>query len=441
MANKKLKNFEYANQTTQGQIPQVNTDRVSFFECINGSVFVITDGRGADETGIKASQLASERIKYYLENEFVEKPWEAVYNALIYANGFIFEQARKDPDIEAMGVSCSCLVIRDNLLYYASIGHSRIYYFNGRRLFLVSQGQSLSREMDSSATKTDDSNDSLVPLLGISGRIEPDVNIEPLVPVDGDMILMTSDGMYNAVHEKSIQKILHDPMPSQTKIYRLLDLANLQGGDDNISAQLITFYNLESAERKFVPIKSKQTTKEETSRNVSYYYNELKSQFDEWFSQPVYRIVLVVVAVLLLSYMFYDIFLYNPRPVKNIPREKPATQISEEVADDEPASEDVADNNLPEDIVYVVRPGDTWGRVYSEFGVCSWFIINHPENANKFDSSQNPVAGRQIHIPVSYSSKQALNPDFYQEFSLGKTGSRCENANEEFLRNFHEQLL
>jgi PPM family protein phosphatase len=443
MANKKLKNFEYANQSVKGQLPKVNTDMLSFFETENGFVFILADGEGSDETGAVAAQLAIDRIQYYLENEFVEKPTDALYNALVYANGFIYEQSRKDAAVKDRGVSLSCVLIRENKVFYSCIGDSRIYYFNGKKVFLLAQGN---RSEIDSGISGDDSESKLVQgLLGKSRKIVPKVNAEALEPVNEDVIIMLSDGIFSTINEKSIQKIFLDQMPSQTKIYRLIDLANLESGNDNLSAQLISFYNLDNKERIFTPIKEKTSVKElfpSKMPDLSY----VRGIVQDIVKQPLYKTILIALAFLLLGYMFYDLFLYDPRPARKIRNERIAReQIQRDTLSDQAsvAESGITEStvNLPADATYLVRQGDTWNRIYSEFGVCSWFIRNHPPNSGMFDSSDNPIAGRRLSIPVMYSSKQNLNPNFYQEFSLQKTGSRCENANEEFLKNFREQNL
>jgi PPM family protein phosphatase len=444
MANKKLKNFEYANQTVKGQIPLMNTDKLSFFECDNGYVFLIADGEGSDDQGENAAELAIERIKYYLENEFVDKPSEAVYNALVYANGFIYEQSRKNPHQDNRGVSVSCVLIRGNSVFYSSIGHSRIYFFDGRRVYLLSKGDKTVTIEPESYTDPEIPDEIQIRLLGKAKRIFPGVNTEALMPVNGDMVLLVSDGFYNSLNDKALQKTLSDQMPSQTKIYRLMDLANLDSGEDNISAQLISFYNIENEVRQFTPLKEKTQVKINLPSRLPD-FSAISGLVKDYLKQPLYKTILGALAFLVFSYMFYDIFLYNPMPARKINNEKITTSDLQENIEsgttDEVTSREPVDSRIPADVIYVVRTGDTWSRIYSEYGVCSWFIRNHPPNAGKFDSADNPIAGQRLSIPVVYSSRSNLNPNFYQEFTLQKTGSRCENANEEFLKNFRENKL
>ncbi len=441
MANKKLKNFEFANHTEKGKIRQVNTDEVVFFECANGSVFLLCQDNEEKELETSPAKLAAQRMKYYLENEYVANPTTALSNALIYTNGFIYEFGRKNDEYKNACVHCACILIRDNQAYYAAFGETAIFFYNGKKIHLLALGEQQSdANVQYETEKTTQQAQGF--LLGKTRDIIPEVNTEPLLPVNGDMILLASKGFYARLSDRNILKVISDPMPVQTKIYRFVDLASIAGGDENISIQLISFYNLDQQQREFKPIEARRlvTPKRRIVADRSVEANAKLSggvmqQYGEKYLTGPVRITLIVIGALLLAYMVYDLFIYNPMPPVETSRPQEETIVGSESAEVMPEMTPQA-RQTPADVVYVVKSGDTWGRIYSRFGVCSWFIRNHADNSRKLDSDDNPVAGRSLDIPLVYSSKKELNPDFYQEFSLEKTGSRCENANQAFLDAF-----
>ncbi|MFN2396239.1 MAG: PP2C family serine/threonine-protein phosphatase [Bacteroidales bacterium] len=445
MANKKLKNFEYANHSIKGKSLSATSDKLAFFESINGFVFIICDGNIVDDSDIQPSELSAERIKYYLENEFVNDPSDAVYNALVYANGFIFEHARKNPDFKHPRVSCSIILIRNNECFYSVVGNTSVDFFNGKKIFTLAREESVVKVKDPAT------NDKSVENVYIGERknIVPVVNREALIPLNDDIILISSDGFYGAVSEKLAHKILNDPMPVQTKAYRLIDTAIHAGTEDSASVQIIAFYNLDHTQRKFSPIKTRgnrllreKLSKEKDGHSKSESQSKqiessTLASVKRTLEQPATKYTVIILAALLVIYMFYDLFLYDPVPSLKIT--KPVAEETSNLSDDENTDDKLnATLEVPDDRIYRVQSGDTWSRIYSRFEVCSWFIKNHPPNIGKFDSDENPVAGSQIRIPLIYSGRRDLNPDFYQEFNLEKTGSRCENAGEEFLNEFRE---
>jgi hypothetical protein len=448
MANKKLKNFEFANHTEKGSSYEVNTDEVAFFDCVNGSVFLICQDNGSPKLNTSPANLAAQRLKYYLENEFVADPANALYNALVYTNGFIYEYGRKNDEYKGAWVKCTVVLIRDGQVYYSSFGELSVTFFNGRRSFLVSHGELNSPPKgDMEGDEDIISGKSAYLLLGQHRDIKPVVNKDPLVPMNDDLLLFGTKGFYDAVNEKSIVKILSDPMPVQTKVYRLVDMANMQGGVENITIQLISFYNLENQDRKFHPVEIRRSAavkntspSEKKEANTNFYGDKIKETL---MKSPVKEILLGI-GILFLIYMVYDLFIYDPMPANRVKTEKTTNDTAIEESKVEPETiiiEAASKKSIPADTLYTVRAGDTWSRIYTHFGVCSWFIRSHTDNAGKFDADENPIAGRRIVIPLLYSAKRQLNPEFYQEFSLEKTGSRCENANQEFIEAFRSANL
>jgi len=450
MANKKLKYFEYANTSGNTPSKQSGAVEMEFLETINGSVFILTQSHQQDGKSRETSKLAIERITYYLQNEFVEKPGEAVYNALIYTNGFIYEYARKNPDIEHLHLSCACVMIRNNEVFYGVVGDMLVYFFNGKKVSLIAQG------MADNEGENNKNNQKTNTLLGQLRNIEPLVNQQPLVPLNDDMILMGTRDLFLNVTEKQMQRVLSDPMPVQTKALRLADMGRSISPLANISLQIISFYSLPHTIRKFEPVpvgsgfKLKKSLKKPEKNDSSGEEKKEKGMVGKQLKNPLVRVAIIVLTVLLLGYMFYDLFLFDPRPARNIELQTSVTndkdttitedehvQVEQELETPNERAQEEDKFTLPNDTAYLVRSGDTWSAIYSRFRVCSWFIKNHPDNSGKFDKDENPVAGSRITIPLLYSSDSELNPDFHQEFSLEETGNRCQNANESFLDDFY----
>lgn len=440
MANKKLRNFEFANHTEKAKKQEIHNDELVFFQCRNGSVFLICQDNDHKGLIFSPARLAAERIRYYLENEYVENAQEAVYNALIYTNGFIYEYARKNKDYEGARVKCACLLIRDNQVYFSSLGKLRIYFHNGRKLFLVSRGLA-SAAPDTNPDNTHQSENTEDILLGAGKQIHPWVNKEPLRPINNDMLMLCSESVFKHVSEKNMMKILCDPMPVQTKVYRLIDMAKQADAEQNMSIQLISFYNIEESERQFVPLSAKETSrpvqKEQKPKAASVKVDAVKQKLE----QPLVKMALILLGFLLVAYMVYDIFIYNPMPPQRIERVSQDAEEDKDAVAEEKARQDADQGRLPSDTLYTIQRGDTWSRIYQQFGVCSWFIRNHEPNQGKFADEESLPVGMQIHIPLLYSAREAYNPHFFREFSLQRTGTRCEYANREFLDRFEAENL
>ncbi|HSV88621.1 MAG TPA: PP2C family serine/threonine-protein phosphatase [Bacteroidales bacterium] len=421
MTTRKLKNFEFAGQTLSVEASQKQIHVFDAFETPNGFVFLVSGSDRLPEGQEQVCNIASQRARYYLENELTDDPIEAVRNALVYVNGYIYELGRKQAGFVAGHACLLCVLVRDKKAYYSWVGDVHLYFFNGKKLYpFIVHGKEKGAENE---------------YLGVRQLAVPAVCDQAFVPVNNDVLLLASGSAWNEVREKVILGVLTDNMPTTTKVQKLVKLAGTTFPYCHLSAMMVSFYNLE--EEKSGDPKSLSKSR---SPRASVPKNLAGAP-----SRPVnqnVKIFLVILGILALSYMIYDLFLFDPEtdrtqdtPVMVTPQpvEMPLQEQAETV-------EAPAQVPLPEDISYNVRRGDTWGRIYQQFEVCSWFIRNHPPNAGKFDTSGNPVFNTVLMIPVIYSGSQTLNPAFYGEFSTEKVGSACQNANEAFLNRFKARI-
>ncbi len=430
MVTKKLKYFEYGIHSNKGKAKPSNFDGYAAFDSPNGYVFVLCDGY--DESGEKAKDLALDRIRYFMEKEHLEDPREAVQSALIYTGGYIYEYARKhEENYKNTAVSCLCLLIRDNKIYYSSLGNCNMYLFNGKRLYLLTQ-----ETLNNNASDNDFKEKQL---LGKNKAPSPFVCEHPLVPLNSDMILLCTDGLYDHVSEKNIKKILSDPMPVYTKACRLTDMAVNSGSDDNVTVQLISFYNLEHDKREFAEPEKPIEDTEELPKTAKI----------DITGNPLWNKLIIGIVLILTIFMFYDLFIFNPRPAREL-NDNRANLSDDTITEKKPPKDETKPEAIdlvrllnrftPADTVYVVQSGDNWSTIYGKFGVCSWFIRNHEDNKGKFDSKGDPVQGKKILVPLIYSARPEYNPRFYKEFTTDKVGNACQHAGEDFIENFHETL-
>ncbi len=449
MTTQKLRFFEYAGHTEEKNTDQIARHVHRAFDTPNGFAFVVAGNGSAENSDSSLAQIANERLKYYLVNEVLGDPAEAVRNAIIYANGFIHVLLEKQPELQDAELSCMCVLVKDNKVYYAWVGQVCLYLYEGKKLVPLSW--ELFHDGDEHALREAWK----MSFLGQKQMIVPGVCRQPLVPIEGDILLMATSGLCLQLDEKHIKKILGDSMPAHTKAARLL----CKAAEEELSAacQIIRFYNIKEEVRTFTPgaMVAASGKKAAEPRLAS---GRLNKSVVQW--------AVVVVTVCALMYMVYDLFLFDPRPPARIESvagnqtdaAKAAFIDSSDLGDTESRSleavapapdkpptrgqtpSDRPAASTPQDVLYVVKPGDNWGRIYREFEVCSWFIVNHPPNRSKFDAGNQLVAGAQLAIPIMYSAKQNLNPYFYQEFSISKVGGSCQNVTNAFLDQVQRKM-
>ncbi len=251
------KNFRFGNHTDVGKVRHQNEDYMGFFENYNGAFFVVCDGMGGHVGGATASQTAVSSIRQFFEEQFHPQPQEAIHQAIQYANTQIHQKALSNPELRGMGTTCVLMMVRDNLIYYGHVGDSRIYLHRVRVLSqltkdhsfvqaLIEQGLITEAEAESHPRRNE-----ILRALGTSPFVDVEVAEEPLHPLEGDILMLCTDGLNGMLSSKGLEEILNSNMSLQHKALKLVDTANQYGGTDNITVQLVEFLATLPAKRGF----------------------------------------------------------------------------------------------------------------------------------------------------------------------------------------------
>ena len=225
------------NITHPGLVKEFNSDSILDFTIPDGHVFLVCDGHeGPGGHAALASKLTSESIKKYFYNRSYKDVNHALTNAVTYANYTVYEQSVKEEKYNGIGSTLAIIIYRDNKVYYAYAGDSRIYLYNDQKL------QALTRDhvVDPQNVKESEVN----VLIGANKDIRFGVSKNPLAVNENDLFLLCTDGLTDALTEDEITEVLSDPnMSPEHKCLILNQRVVDKGGDDNVSIQIIEFVN------------------------------------------------------------------------------------------------------------------------------------------------------------------------------------------------------
>lgn len=250
-STQELKNFEFGNATDTGKVRSNNEDYLGYFQTPNGYLFVLCDGMGGHQAGEKASQLAVESLKDFFNKEFYTSPQEALRKAIVEANWIIFSTSQKFSEYAGMGTTLVAVLIRDNQVFYAHVGDSRLYYFEQatQTLHRITKDHSFVQELvDRGLIKDEDAEkhprkNEILRALGVHQEVTPEVGNLPILPADNDLLLLCSDGLNGMISDFQIAEIITDKnLNILQRTQKLIEKANEAGGTDNITVQLIRFY-------------------------------------------------------------------------------------------------------------------------------------------------------------------------------------------------------
>ncbi len=252
--------------TNVGRVRTNNEDCFRIVEDLN--LFVLSDGMGGEAHGEIASAMAVDAVvKHCQETEndpamtiFGDMPagWSEktrrLSSAVHLANRSIYDSAQANPAQRGMGATVTAGWIEGNRLSIAHVGDSRAYLLRGGNLQQLTSDHSLVAEqvrrgiLTPAEAERSEMQSVLLRALGAHEEIEVDSEEHALF--GNDVLLLCSDGLTRMVTDPEIAGTLQaEPDPTKAS-ERLVELANEQGGADNVTAVVV---RMESERKGWLP--------------------------------------------------------------------------------------------------------------------------------------------------------------------------------------------
>ena len=221
----------------------------------NGSIHIVCDGMGGHVGGATASQTAIKSITEFFKKRTYNEPVKALRQSIEFANSQIFSMAENDPSLRGMGTTIVILLIKEDKIYIAHVGDSRVYLFSDNTLYRLTKDHSFVQKLvdagqiDENEAENHPRKNELTRALGISNTVQVEVTPNPILTKKGDKFLLCSDGLCGLVNDPTLANALKNTSLSET-VNDLISLAENAGGHDNISVDLIEI--LKSTHKKSV---------------------------------------------------------------------------------------------------------------------------------------------------------------------------------------------
>lgn len=232
--------------TDIGQNRAVNQDYIYFTQNPVGqlpNLFIVADGMGGHKAGDFASSYAVEVFLQAVRLKKSGSPISIIGEAIQQVNYEVYVKSKSSPDYEGMGTTFVAAVILGKALYVANIGDSRLYVA-GDTMRQITRDHSLVEEMvsmgeiDKKEARYHAKKNIITRAVGVTGRVMADFFEVELS--EKEAILLCSDGLTNMIEEADIFHIINERQnTTKEKVLRLIELANKNGGRDNISVILI----------------------------------------------------------------------------------------------------------------------------------------------------------------------------------------------------------
>lgn len=236
-------------RTDTGLFRENNQDSYSAFELEGAVIAVVCDGMGGAAEGALASNQAVMAIKEFITERYYSGMSDLsikslLVSALESANRFVFNLSRTDDNYFGMGTTAVATIISDSFAYIAHAGDSRAYKKSDGVLYQLTKDHSIIQHMiESGEISVEEASDHpdkhiITRALGVDVDLKVDFCQEPFN--ENDLLILCSDGLTNFVGNEDIINLTNDGC-YYDYADRLVNLANQNGGGDNITVVAVAY--------------------------------------------------------------------------------------------------------------------------------------------------------------------------------------------------------
>jgi PPM family protein phosphatase len=201
---------------------------------------MVADGIGGYEGGEIASRMAVDiTIEAYRESPPGWGAGKRLHRAVQRANIEIHNRAIAVPELRRMGTTLIAAVVDGGMLSAAHVGDCRLYLARRGRISQITKDHTAVAErvrmglMSAARARNHPERSMLNRSLGKDLIVSVDRLSMPLV--QGDRVLLCSDGLYNVLEERELEHLLHSG-DAETACKGLIGSANARGSGDNLTA-------------------------------------------------------------------------------------------------------------------------------------------------------------------------------------------------------------
>ncbi len=222
-------------------------------------VFIVADGLGGHDNGQVASRMTINIIAERMVRDLLAEPLMAEKDgesaksidedALVSLFHSSIEDAntalcqKNQLDKTDMGSTITGFMISGEHAYIINVGDSRTYMMRGKQLYQLTTDHSLVGQLvaggliEPDDVYTHPQRSQIFRSLGDKPNVQIDIFKQELHP--GDILLSCSDGLWEMVRNPQIENILDNAPDPQTACTQLIEAANANGGEDNVSVVVV----------------------------------------------------------------------------------------------------------------------------------------------------------------------------------------------------------
>ena len=226
--------IEVGAATDIGRVREVNEDSY----LVEAPLYAVADGMGGHKGGDVASSLALETVEVMFRDGD-----GTLADQVREANRAVHERSVADQKVRGMGTTLTAVTIEGTDARFVHVGDSRAYLLRAGDLRQVTSDHTLvarmvkAGEISREEAAVHPHRNVVTKVIGTEATVAVDEHTVPLL--DGDRMLLCSDGLTGMVSEDQVQAILEAEPDPQRAADRLVKAANRAGGIDNITVLVL----------------------------------------------------------------------------------------------------------------------------------------------------------------------------------------------------------
>src|SRR3954462_8145057 len=255
-----------------------------------GKLLVVADGMGGEAEGERACTIAVDQLTTYvlnslswcfrLEQDSEQDFEDHLQEPLESSQKTIHEVVATHPEMRSMGTTLTMVYIVWPRAFVVHVGDSRCYLLRNGELAQITVDHTVSEIMvETGKMSREEAQHSPMghALWNVLGGRSTELAVDgyKLTLQPDDVLLLCTDGLYNLVPQEKLQELLDSNTSAESACRKLVDLANQNGGNDNITV-IVSHFLAPQAEdsRAFVeaevPLNELTSGTSDTSKTAVY---------------------------------------------------------------------------------------------------------------------------------------------------------------------------
>lgn len=224
-------------RTDIGLVRPDNQDELAVRQFDDGSLLVaVADGLSGQPGGGKAAAIARQCVLDFSPGPSAMQP--QLTHLFHACDKKILRAAEEELLDQEMGTTLTVAFIGSGIVHWTHVGDCRLYLCRSGTLTQITEDDTLAAyllakgDLTREEARRDSSRHGLFECLG-RGALE--VKNGDFTVQQGDLLLLTSDGLHDEIPEETIRSTVQSALDLDSKIEQLVSMAKQAGGSDNIT--------------------------------------------------------------------------------------------------------------------------------------------------------------------------------------------------------------